>query len=284
MEKIAVLILVLLCLMNGFAQKNDSLEKLVATEKSFAKTADEKGTRAAFLEFLADDGLIFNPNPANGKEVWQSRGESIALLSWNPTFADISSNGVLGYTTGDWEFRPKGKTDQPNAFGQYMTIWRRQTDGNFKAVIDFGIKHEKPANVETNWKSPVYVVKEIGGEKSYAANTVNLFYDTAAAKGLSAAYKIFMADDVRFLRDGKFPIIGKQNALSDTKKEKSTIVFGKIMTLQSAGDFAYALTTFEQKDGKQIVSKGNTLQIWKLRDGKWQIVLDVMNKVPDDKK
>ncbi|MDQ6788815.1 MAG: nuclear transport factor 2 family protein, partial [Acidobacteriota bacterium] len=105
------------------------LNKIVETEKSFAQDAAEKGIRSAFLEFLADDGLVFNPNPTNGKEFWRSRPESIALLSWNPTFADISSNGILGYTTGDYEYRPKGKTDNPTAFGQYMTIWRRQADG-----------------------------------------------------------------------------------------------------------------------------------------------------------
>lgn len=267
-----------------FAQ-SDAVRKLVDTEKAFARAAAEQGTRSAFLEFLADDGLIFNPNPTNGKEYWRARPESIALLSWNPTFADISSNGVLGYTTGDYEYRPKGKTDNPTAFGQYMTIWRRQPDGNFKAVIDFGISHAKPQTVETNWKSPSYVVRETDGNKSAAANTTNLFYDTAAEKGLSSAYKMFAAEDVRLLRDGNFPILGKANALAELKKDKSKITFDKRMTLQSTGDLAYALTSFKLTNGKQTTAKGNTLQIWKLRrDGKWQIVLDVANSIPIEQK
>lgn len=280
MKKIFALFFGLLCLINVFAQKNNDLEKLVATEKNFAQTAAEKGMRSAFLEFLAGDGLIFNPNQTNGKQFWRARPESPALLSWSPNFADISSNGVLGYTTGDYEFRPKGKDDNPVAFGQYMTIWRKQSDGNFKAVIDFGISHPKPETVETNWKSPSYTEKESPENKSGAANAVNLFYDTAVSKGLNRAYKMFVADDIRFLRDGRFPILGKKNALAEIKNKTKTI-FGKQMTLQSAGDFAYALTSYETKEGEKTISKGNTLQIWKLRGGKWRIVLDVLNSIPN---
>ncbi|MDQ6788141.1 MAG: nuclear transport factor 2 family protein, partial [Acidobacteriota bacterium] len=165
----------------------------------------------------------------------------------------------------------------------YMTIWRRQADGNYKAVIDFGISHPKPETVETNWKSPSYIVKNAGENKPVASNAVNLFYDTAAEKGLSSAYKMFAADDVRLLRDEQFPILGKGNAVFETKKDKSKIDFGVKMTLQSAGDFAYALTTFEIKTREKTTAKGNSLQIWKLRGGKWQIVLDVMNRIQTDK-
>ncbi len=125
-----------------------------------------------------------------------------------------------------------------------MTVWRRQADGNYKAVIDFGISHDKPASVETSWKSPNYVVKSVGENKPVASNAANSFFDAAAEKGLSNAYKTFAADDVRLLRDGRFPILGKENAISEAKKEKSKIAFGSRMTMQSAGDFAYRADDF----------------------------------------
>ena len=83
-----------------FGQTKPEAEKIVETEKAFAKAADEKGIKPAFLEFLADDGIIFRPAAINGKESFRSRPDSPALLSWRPTFADISSNGALGYSTG----------------------------------------------------------------------------------------------------------------------------------------------------------------------------------------
>ena len=141
--------------MNKNAPTKNDLQKLVETEQTFAKTAADKNTKAAFLEFLADDGIVFNPTEANGKLVWKARPESPALLAWNPAWADISSDGKLGYTTGGWEFRPKGKTDKPAGFGEYVTLWQKQGDGSYKAVLDIGINH--PSNsfsAMAAWKSP----------------------------------------------------------------------------------------------------------------------------------
>ena len=45
---------------------------MVEAEKKFYQTGQEKGTRAAFLAFLADDGIVFRPGPVNGKESWGS--------------------------------------------------------------------------------------------------------------------------------------------------------------------------------------------------------------------
>jgi hypothetical protein len=113
------------------------LEKVVETEKAFARFADEKGIKPAFLEFLADDGVMFYPQRVNGKEFWRARPDnSPATLSWYPTFADVSSNGALGYTTGEGEYRPKGKTDATVYYSTYANVWRRQPDGNYRAAFD----------------------------------------------------------------------------------------------------------------------------------------------------
>ncbi len=262
------------------AQENKDLTKLVETEKSFARAASEKGTRAAFLEFLAPDGIIFHPNAINGKEFWRAQPESAAQLSWSPAFADVSSNGVLGYTTGDWELRPKGKTDAPAAFGQYFTVWQKQSDGNFKAVLDLGISHDKPQNVELNWKSSSDTLnKSVASPPASSAS--NLFFDTATLKGLDNAYRMFASENVRLLRAGKFPILGKAAALGAYRKNKSTVAFGKNMTLQSAGDLAYSLTTYELRDGAKTIEKGGTAQVWKFTGGRWQIVMDVFAPIND---
>ena len=50
-----------------------NLQALVEAERAFARAAATKGTRDAFLEFLADDGIVFQPGPINGKEFWRQR-------------------------------------------------------------------------------------------------------------------------------------------------------------------------------------------------------------------
>jgi len=280
--KILLILITVFCAAGVLAQSKTDLEKVVETEKAFAKYADEKGIKPAFLEFLADDGVMFNPQQVNGKELWRSRGESPALLSWYPVFADVSSNGVLGYTTGEGEYRPQGKTDTTVFYSTYATVWRRQPDENYKAVFDVGISHDKPSSSDTNWASPKTTEKFSEENKPIAASAMSSFYDTAATKGLSKAYKNFAAEDARFLREGKFPILGKSNAPTETKKSK--ITFGKGATMQSAGDLGYSITTYEMKNGDKIMEKGNIVQVWKLIGGRWQIVLDVFAPIPVEQK
>jgi hypothetical protein len=280
--KTLLILLTAFCATGIFAQSKTDLEKVVETEKAFARFAEEKGIKPAFLEFLADDGVMFNPQQINGKELWHSRPVSPALLSWYPVYADVSSNGVLGYTTGEGEYRPKGKTDTTVYYSTYATVWRRQRDGNYRAAFDVGISHGKPPSADKNWTSPKTTEKILPANQRIAAtgarNAMNLFYEAATIKGLAKAYKNFAAEDVRFLREGKFSILGKSNA-SEIKKSKVT--FGKEATMQSEDDLGYSITTYEMKSGDKTTEKGNIVQIWKLIGGRWQIVLDVFAPIPE---
>jgi hypothetical protein len=260
------------------AQTN--LEKVVETEKAFARTAAEKNTKAAFLEFSAIDGIQFAPNSVNSKEYWKDRPAAASLLAWTPEFADISSNGVLGYTTGPWEFRPNGKGDAPNGFGHYVTLWQKQTDGAFRFVLDIGISHSQVALV-SNWTSPADSGKELNEGKVSAADASTQFFEMADKSGLEKAYKAFASEDLRLYREGKIPFVGKKNALAEIKKSKAKIKFAKRSIFTSAADLAYisnAYTLFAQ-DGKEA-EKGYFLQIWKFRNGGWQIVLDLFSPLP----
>src|SRR5947199_8834167 len=125
------------------SERTKTRRALVEMEHAFAKAAATKGTRDAFLEFLADDGIIFQPGPVNGKKFWGERPSRKGLLSWETIFSDVSRAGDLGYRTGPWEFGPNGPDDQPVAFGQYFTIWKKQRDGSWKAVLDRGVTTEK---------------------------------------------------------------------------------------------------------------------------------------------
>ena len=282
--KILVILTMLFCAASIFAQSKTDVEKVVETEKAFARFADEKGVKPAFLEFLTDDALMFTPMQINGKEYWRARPDnSPATLIWYPVFADVSSNGALAYTTGHGEYRAKGKSDPTAYHTEFFSVWRRQADGSYKAALDVGISHDKPPTDDQSWTSPKPTEKIADENRPPAANYINKFLETATLQGLSKAYKIFVAEDARFLREGKFPILGKANALNETKS-KSKIVFGKQMTQQSAGDLAYVVTTYELKNSEKTIEKGNIIQVWKLAGGRWQIVADVFAPVPNEGK
>lgn len=282
--KIAVLIFIVFLTGTVFGQINSDLAKVAETEKSFARTAFEKGTKSAFLEFAAPDGIMFYPTAVNAITYWKSRDESKALLSWQPSFVDISSNGVLGWTTGPWEYRPNGKTDAPSAWGEFVTLWQKQPDGKFRFVLDIGVSHEKAQVEGVEWKSPADIGKELNEQRMTAGDSANGFFQMTGQNSLSKAYKSFAADDIRVLREGKMPILGKNAFLSELKKNKMSVAFTKRGSFFGAADLAYISNTYVLTRADKTVEKGNFVQIWKLRGGKWQIVLDLFNPIPEEKK
>lgn len=277
-------IFVFLFAINASAQSKADLQRVVETEIAFAKAAEMKGTKAAFLEFLADDGIIFRPTGINGKQFWNARADSPALLSWRPNWADISSDGKLGYTTGGWEFRATGKTDEPSAFGEYVTIWQKQPDGKFKAVLDIGISHPKPEGIKYGWSFPREAEPAL--EKPERAITLGQLTDIFSKKLLSDSYFRYFADDVVVLRDGEMQLKGKTTAFLGLEKldknfpPRSFLNFsGNLSPL--FGNMMYAHGTYQLTHEDKTISKWNFVQIWKYRGGRWQIVLDIFNQIPE---
>lgn len=126
------------------AQLPASVKTLVEAERAFAAAATAKGQRDAFLEYLADDSLLFRPGPVPGKMFYRTRPVPPGQLSWGPVFADASLAGDYGVSTGPFEFRKDPKqTDPPNGYGHFVSIWKKQRDGAWKVEVDLGVSHDK---------------------------------------------------------------------------------------------------------------------------------------------
>jgi ketosteroid isomerase-like protein len=102
-----------------------------------------KGSNAAFLAYLADDGRLFgtgNQPPLYGKAAaakafqTSSNGDpKTNVLSWVPENVEVSKDGTLGFSDGRWTFTaPKTK-----ASGHYVTVWRK-VGSDWKVVADMG--------------------------------------------------------------------------------------------------------------------------------------------------
>jgi hypothetical protein len=87
-----------------------------------------------------------------------------------------------------------------------------------------------------------------------------------------------VAEDVRMLRAGEFPIIGRKNALAAVKKQKGAIRFGRRTIFFGTADLAYTSNSYELSSGKKS-EKGNFVQVWKLRGTTWQIVFDIFEPI-----
>lgn len=276
-----VLILILLAYTAGYGQPE--LVALAQAQERFANLAEQNGIRAAFLDVLGDDSVVFLPDATNGKQYWKSRiDDPSTLLVRTLTYSDISANGLLGYTTGNWRTYQKGKSEGLAKFGQYVTIWERRQDGNFRASVDIAVSHEKLPFSETDTPVREKQTRDLNKRGwSPADASMNFLRASMTSDRLGGAYKKFAADDVRLLRDSAPPIIGKKRAVAEMNNYVSVEFPSKVALFQSA-DMAYTWNACRFDNTTEGTVKGNCVHIWKLRKKKWLIVLGVFAPVPNE--
>jgi ketosteroid isomerase-like protein len=125
---------------------------LLKADAEFSKVAAERGLEG-FLSFVAEDATFFSGGARmlEGKEAigpaWAPLLTTPGLaIRWEPTRAEVSQAGDLGYTIGRFEItRSNEESKDVVQRGIYVTIWRKQADGSWKAVVDIGNPEEPPA-------------------------------------------------------------------------------------------------------------------------------------------
>lgn len=106
-------------------------------DRQFSALSVSNGAAAAFAVYMADDALSLpaGAEPVTGKQaIVESMTPLTGTLSWTPQQEAISRSGELGYTWGMYEYR----STKGVSFGKYVTVWRKQPDGSWKAVVDIG--------------------------------------------------------------------------------------------------------------------------------------------------
>jgi ketosteroid isomerase-like protein/quercetin dioxygenase-like cupin family protein len=53
-------------------------------------------------------------------------------IAWTPTKAEVSATGDLGYTAGTYKMTMTGASEE----GKYVTVWKKQSGGEWKATED----------------------------------------------------------------------------------------------------------------------------------------------------
>ena len=282
MKVLFILVLALSFCASAFAQAD--FQEMLDAARAFDQAAADKGTKPAYLEFLADDSTIFRPGAVNGKEFWNSRKDSAAeRLVRNISYTDIAANGLLGYTTGSWQLYPNGQKNPATKFGQYVTVWEKRGD-KFRATLDIVITHDQMPISDTKAILPTNGIKDMNERGwSPADASMNFLRASMTNEELSGAYKKFAADDVRLLRDREPPIIGKKRVVEETRHYKSVSFPRKVALFQSA-DMAYTWNPCKFENSNEGTEEGNCLHIWKLRDKKWWIVLGVFAPIANEMK
>lgn len=280
----AVAVLIISLFLHAAVSAQADRQNLSEAEAAFDQSIVEKGSKDAYRSNLLPDAILFKPNAINGIDHLRLTKETGAeTLVRRVTDSDVSSNGLLGYTTGDWRLYEKGKSEASAKFGQFVTIWKRNGGDKFAIALDIGITHDKLTFDQTDRSLP--------GDKGSDPNTrgwspadasMNFFRISMGSGGLASGYDRFAADGVRLLVEKEPPIIGKKRVMSAMKAYRS-IAFPRKVTSFSSGDMAYTWNPCEFDNYGEGTEKGNCVHVWKLRDKKWWIVLGVFARVSKTK-
>lgn len=116
---------------------------LLAADRAFAADTAARGLDG-WMRWFADDAHLNSPRGhIQGKTALRKFYSDMFRpgfsLKWEPFHASLSADGTLGYTLGtsvSEHTDPSGNVQKRN--GRYLTIWRKQKDGSWKAETDIG--------------------------------------------------------------------------------------------------------------------------------------------------
>jgi ketosteroid isomerase-like protein len=243
--------------------RGKALESLANAERNFSATSEAKGFHQAFVEHMADDGLVFAPKPVNGKKLHAAAPASKALLTWYPAYADISSSLDWGYTTGPYQLKVNPESDTIAGAGFYLSVWRKQAGGQWKVAVDMGNSFS-PSMLKEEAYQPTAATK---GKVTKGAEEELLNADIQKVQPYDAETLIY--------RHGAYPYKYKNGSI----RPASDVVYTNLgHELSPAADMAYTYGSYTRGAG-ETAEAGHYLKVWKVLDGQWKLVAH--NLVPD---
>ena len=298
MKRIYTLIVLLMCVSLIVAQtpgKSSPIATMVETERAFSRASKAKGSNAAFRDFIAEDGILFRPKAVKGKE-WliahpPPPSDKRPWLHWEPSFAFMARSGDMGYTFGPWEYRADIKDAEPVAFGHFLTVWKKQSDGSWKFAVDLGISHPKPGSAPP----PLQLVdRYVAASRAVSVNRERAGL-IAREKRMSAAgarqgqqiafFASNATSDVHIFRPHKLPFVGDFVAMEVLDPRPNAWTWEvEFADVSQSGDLGYSYGTYKLAAlGARPAETGNYLRIWRKEGGVWKVAVDLANPIVDGK-
>ena len=90
-------------------------------------------------------------------------------LTWRPTTSYVAGSGDLAYTEGEFLSTARGADGkEATRSGKYVTVWRKQLDGQWRAVVDIGNRSPGPAASAAPRQAVIRGETSASGELQYA--------------------------------------------------------------------------------------------------------------------
>ena len=268
-------------LISGTIYAQAPRQAVLKAEISFAEQVAKNGMKTAFLANAMSTAVVVeNGKLADARAAWNARPEKPNLrLTWYPLLADAAQSGDLGYTTGPWATLQNGR---PLAAGEYVTVWRKQADGQWKYVVNMsieriGVAPSAPATVPAPRQALAMATP------SMAPTSVLLDLDArfSAAELLKpgATYQQFLSTEARLYRPGLSMMQGLGAIANMKNVEKGYIFAATTGYLSAGGDLGYVVGTYRHLgDAKHPEEYGSYLRIWRREtEAGWRLALEMFN-------
>jgi ketosteroid isomerase-like protein len=257
-------------------------DSLIEAERAFSRAAGERGIQASFLEFLADDAVIFRPGPVNGKVWLRDHPPDPGLLQWAPAHVEIASAGDLGLSTGPWSYAPAGGGEAV-AFGQFASVWRRGPDGRWNVVLDHGISHPRTNDAKGNDVARPQRPEAAGpgGELETLLAADRAFDAKLTGASAAAAYRSAATHtEIRLLRSDREPALGRDAAALAVGGDEKLLWEATFAQVSGSGDLGYTHGTARPASDPTAAPRYYA-RVWR-REGTsaWQIILDIAPNPP----
>jgi hypothetical protein len=271
----------------AFAQDAVNVNKVVSVEQAFDKLVERKGIKDGFLAVADPDGIIFKPDAVKIVDFYSKIDKQAGKLSWEPKFARISANGDLAFTAGPYVYQ-NGKTEDDKVFGDYVSIWRANSEGKLKLLVDLGIQHpEAEEEAVTDFKEPDPAQHSGPSKDPFGAKNVIIGTDKTFNHGLTlsamASYKEFLSPEGRYYFPGFPPMTGTDVVMKFINNEAISITAETTDGGRAASnDLAYTYGHARITKGN-VVGNYNYVRVWEVDKAKrWNILLEIFSPIENE--
>jgi ketosteroid isomerase-like protein len=153
--------------------------------------------------------------------------------------------------------------------------------------VDLGVDHGAPVERVPDWMPPASAAPSSRVLDAAARDAAQRALESVDARSGRAAVAAgnpalleALAEDVRWQRSGRLPVVGRARVIEATAVSGEALEWApEVTAVAASGDFGYAYgrgrSTVDGQDSREFAY----LNIWQRRDGAWRLVVHTARRV-----
>lgn len=264
---------------HGSTRRAPGQAGILAAEWAFIRHCERDGMKPAFQAAFHPEGLLFRPEPQNGRDWYARLPETPARLSWFPAVAGTAQSGDLGYTSGPWEWRERPEASA-TAFGWFLSVWKRDPEAGWQLLWDIGIptrsaaRGVRPLPVPGSTRpDPQPSAVPLSAEQ---ALELDRRFAAAASARAELAYRTHLAPEGRLYRSPDPPSVGWVPARALLASRPGPAAWEPAGSAAAAsGELLFVHGTYQRRPPAGPPESGTYVRAWRRLGTAWTLEFDL---------